>query len=425
MKIKIENALILPMTTPEASYKGNLFIDDGKILSLKDIPFFKPDKIIDGTGHAVMPAFVNAHTHLAMVYMRNYKDTQADLFAWLNEIFPIEAKLVSSDLYAGSRLGLAEMIKSGTVTFADMYFFQDQTAKAVVEAGMKANIGFTFFGDLADSKKRVKELLPPLLPYLSDQIKINPAPHAIYTTTEESYRYAIDMAADYNTALNTHLSETKKEVEDCIKEHGTTPAFYMEKLGLFSKCSSILAHGVHLTDAELDMMSTADTSVVHNPSSNCKLGSGVAPVRKILSHNINLAIGTDGASSNNNLNLLKDVNLACLLASVSTGNPVELKPFEALKCATYGGAVALGREKESGTIEKGKDADLIMFDLDRPNTTPVNNIYSAIVYSADAGNIDTVMCRGKILMENSQLTTLDEKQIKKDAQKLWEDIKNR
>lgn len=415
------------MTKEEALYKGNLYIENGKIVSLEKLPNFVPDKIINGTNHVVMPAFVNAHTHLSMVFMRNYKDTSPDLFGWLNEIFPIEAKLNEKDIYIGSKLGLVEMIKSGTVTFADMYFEQSETAKAVKEAKMKANIGFTFFGNLSDSKNRYKTILPKLLPYVSEDgpIRINPAPHAIYTTTSDSYKFAIDMAVDFKTQLHTHLSETKKEVEDCLTQNRVTPAFYLEQLGLYDKCPAFLAHGVHLTDDELKMLQNKKVSIVHNPSSNCKLASGIAPIGKIKKYGINIAIGTDGASSNNNLNMLKDINLACMLASVSSYNPIEFTPYEALKAATYGGAFALGREKECGTIEKGKDADLIMFDLNKPNIAPVNNIYSALVYSASNSDIDTVLCKGNILMENSKLTTLDEKQIIKEANNQWEKIKER
>ena len=428
MKTLIRNGLVLPLTTKDALFEGDIAIDDGRIAALgADAASFIPDKTIDASGCIVMPAFVNAHTHLAMVLMRNYKD-QGNLFQWLHEIFPIEDKLNKDDIYAASVVGAAELIKSGTVLFADMYFHASETARAVYQAGIKANIGFTFFGDLADSKKRLAERMPPLEKVLRNDgmIEVDPSPHAIYTTTAESYKFASALACDLGTRLNTHVSETRKEVEDSIKEYGKTPAMYLESLGVFDASPTYIAHGVHLTDEELDMLSGKDTSIVHNPSSNCKLGSGIARINEWRKHGINIAMGTDGASSNNNLNLLKELNLALMVNSVSCPDfEQRFTPFEMLRIATSGGARALGRESEMGTIEKGKDADLIIMDMNQASTSPMNDPYSAIAFSSDRANIRDVLCCGKVLLENGKLTTIDEQLAIGQINKAWKSIKER
>ncbi|MGP1418232.1 MAG: amidohydrolase [Sphaerochaetaceae bacterium] len=428
MNTLIRNGLVLPLTSKDAQFIGDLAIADGRIAGLGKIPAgFVAEKTIDASGCIVMPAFVNAHTHLAMVLMRNYKD-QGNLFRWLSEIFPIEDKLVQDDIYAASLVGAAEMIESGTVLFADMYFHASMTAKAIREAGMKANIGFTLFGDLASSKTRLAERMPPLERELKSDgmVRVDPAPHAIYTTTGESYRFASDLARDLGTRLHTHLSETRKEVSDSLHEFGKTPAFYLESLGVLDATPAYLAHGVHLTEQEIAMLRGKRIALVHNPASNCKLGSGIADLCKWRDNGIDIALGTDGASSNNNLNLLKDINLALMINSVSAEDfETRFTPFEMLRLATYGGAKALGRESETGTLEAGKDADIQIIDMRTPATTPMNDPYSAIAYSADKENIKTVMCRGRLLMENRRLLTIDKALAMSETNKAWDSIKKR
>lgn len=428
MNTIIRNGLILPMTHKENLITGDLAISDGRIAHVGKIPSsFIADQIIDASSCIVMPAFVNAHTHLSMVLMRNYKD-QGNLFQWLNEIFPIEDKLNSDDIHAASIVGLAEMIKSGTVLFSDMYFFAYETARAVYQAGMKANLGFTFFGDLEESRKRLSQRMPPLEKILKNDgmIEINAAPHAIYTTTAQSYRFASDLAKDLGTRLHTHISETRKEVEDSLKEFHMTPAMYLDSLGILDATPTYLAHAVHLTDSEMDMLRGKDTSLVHNPCSNCKLGSGIAPLQKWKDKKLNIALGTDGASSNNNLNLLKELNVGLLLNAVGDSEfEKRITPFEMLRYATYGGAKALGREKSMGTVEVGKDADILILDMKQAGTTPMNDPYSAVAFSADRGNIKTVLCRGNILLENGKLTTIDEEAGIAQLNRTWDSIKER
>ncbi|MDD4082126.1 MAG: amidohydrolase [Sphaerochaetaceae bacterium] len=428
MKLLIKNALVIKMDSEASTAIEDIGIVNSRIKYLGKSSSFKDefDEIIDARNMIALPAFVDAHTHLSMGYMRNYKDTSPDLFSWLNEIFPIEAKLNDDDIYWGSLLGCAELIKGGCTTFADMYFNRDQTAKAVLEAGINANIGFTLFGDLADSKRRYKEEYPKIKPFVDhDRIILDVAPHAIYTTTGESYVYGADFAKDIGGKLHTHLSETSKEVKDSIQSFNMTPATYLNSLGIFDKVGTYLAHCVHLTEEEINLIKGKDVSIVHNPSSNCKLASGIAPMKSYKNNGINLALGTDGASSNNNLNMMKELNLAALLASVSEMDTIAFKPFEILQMATLGGAKALGREKDLGTIEIGKKADIILINKNSLNMTPMNNVYSALVYSCSSENINTVISNGKILMKDRKLLTMDEKEICQKVNKIWLDIRER
>lgn len=420
----IKNALVLPMTFEDAGFVGDVAVENGKIVGLGKVESFEADEIIEAGGMIVMPAFVNAHTHLSMVLMRNYKDN-LELHEWLGEIFPIEDKLDGDDIYYSSVLGCAELIKSGCTCFQDMYFFQENTAKAVLEAGIKGNIGFTFFGDLEDSKKRYKERWPRLAPYFDrERIIVTPAPHAIYTTTRESYLYARDMARDLGTYVHTHLSETQKEVADSVKSFGMTPAHYLESLGVLDDIT--LAHCVYLTEEETALIAGRNVSVIHNPISNCKLASGIAKLGMFKEHGVNVALGTDGASSNNNLNMLKELNVGLLVNTVSTREyEKRLSAFEMLQIATLGGAKALGREKQMGSIEVGKDADLVIYDMNQINTTPVNNPYSAIAYSADKSNIKWVFSGGKALLKDGKLLTIDEKEAIKNCNRQWQAVLGR
>jgi 5-methylthioadenosine/S-adenosylhomocysteine deaminase len=346
MKTLIVNATIVPMTSEDHIFLGSIAVDGRTIIGIGDIPDnFHPDRTIDAEGMIALPGLVNAHTHLSMTYFRNYRDSVADLHDWLKEVWKLEDTLVEEDTYPASLLGIAEMIFSGTTCFADMYFFPEGTCRAVVESKIKANIGLTLFGGIEDSRTRISQRLP-ILQEISRQsaglINYDIAPHAVYTCTAETYRLAIETARTNGCRLHTHASETLKEVEDCIRDHGLPPIAYLETLGL-STVNSYLAHCVHPTETEYEVLADLNTSVVHNPSSNCKLASGIAPIPSFATHSIALALGTDGASSNNSLDLFQEIRLAAMLSSVDTGNPVAISPFEILRMATYGGAKALGR----------------------------------------------------------------------------------
>ncbi len=414
MKTLLKNLTILPMTD-KTVISGDIGLDGKTIAFVGSDNTFKADQIIDMKGMVALPGFINGHTHLPMTLLRNYKDTQPNLQAWLAEIFPIEDKMDDKAIYAGAKVGIAELIKSGCTTYTDMYFFAHQTLKASLEAGIRSIQGMTFIGDDIDAKKRIKERFPLMEKAAqgSDLVRFDAAVHAIYTCTAECYRTACSFAKSINGMINTHLSETLKEVEDSVNEFGMTPAKYLDSLNVFD-VPTYIAHGVHIREDEYQILKDHKVSIIHNPSSNLKLASGFAPIAKFKSAGINVGLGTDGASSNNNLSLLKEMNLATLISTVTTKNPMDLTPFDAIKMATIDGAKALGLDHKIGTLEKGKEADITILNLNKINTTPINDPYSAIVYSADTSNVDTVYCQGKLLLSNGQLQTIDEKEALKE-----------
>lgn len=413
------------MTEYGKSFVGDIKIQNGKIT---DDPNFIAEKVIDASNMICMPSLVNAHTHSSMELMRNYKDTAPDLMSWLSEIFPIEDKLIDEDIYWASKLACAEMIQSGCTVFNDMYFKIDNTCNAVIESKMRANIGLTLFGGIEDTKERFISHTKIAEEYSikgNGQITFSVAPHAIYTTTAQSYKYGRDWLVEHGGSLHTHMSETKTEYDNCLKEHRKTPLRYLESTKTLDDISVILAHGVYLTDDELTICRDRGISVVHNPSSNCKLASGIAPIAKMKNMGVNVALGTDGSSSNNNQNMFEEMHLAAMLSSVSNMNPMATTPYSILEMATIGGAKALGLDKQIGTLEVGKDADLILIDTHKAHLTPLNDPFSALVYAAQGCDVDTVFSRGNILMENKILTTLNLDEIISNTNKCWSNLLKR
>ncbi len=422
----IENATIIPMTERNLSLRGSILIKDGIIDTVGEHAAVKADEIIDASDMIALPSFIDAHTHLAMVLMRNYKDTSENLQDWLSEIFPIEDKLDDRDIYEASRLGAAELIQSGCTVFADMYFNAWNTVKAVKEAGMRAVIGQTFMNDAADAEFRIRELAPRILEEIGsdDMIRLDAAVHAIYTSTPDCYQRAAEWVQERGVRLHTHLSETRKEVDDCLSAYGKTPVELLNDLGVF-QVPVYAAHGVHINGNEMDILRDNNVSIVHNPSSNMKLASGIAPVKLYREKGINLALGTDGASSNNNLSMVKEMNIAALLQTVACMTPAAARPYDILEMATAGGARALGLDDRIGTIEAGKEADIVLISTKDVNMTPMNDPFSAVIFSSDRKNIDTVFCRGKKLLEHGELKTIDKTEAIRKTKERWEDILRR
>lgn len=425
MNTLIKNALILPMTEYNKTYRGDIKIEEGKIT---ENPNFKADKIIDASNMLCMPSLINSHTHTSMGLMRNYKDTAPDLMSWLSEIFPLEEKLIQKDIYWASKLACAEMIQSGCTAFNDMYFMIENTCDAVIESGMRASIGMTLFGGIEDTVERFKsheKISNKYYQKAEGMINFNVAPHAIYTTTAASYKYGRDWLVEHGGLMHTHISETKTEFDNCLKEYNKTPLMYLEDVGALDDINLILAHGVYLTDEELSLCKERNFSIVHNPSSNCKLASGIAPIAKMKNMGVNVALGTDGSSSNNNQNLFEEMHLAAMLSTVSNLNPMATTPYSILETATIAGAKALGLDDKVGSIETGKDADLILIDLNKPHLTPLNDPLSALVFATQSSDVDTVFCKGKILMENRKLLTLDIDRIIKETNQCWSNLLKR
>ena len=425
MKTLIKNALVIPMTEDNYYFRGDILLSDGKIGKIGKSIKADADEVIDASSMIALPAFINAHTHLAMVLMRNYKDDKKNLQDWLAEIFPIEDKLNEDDILKASRLGIAELVKGGCTTFLDMYFMAHETVKAVKEAGINASLGLTVVGDGKSTEERYENRLPLMEKERGDykRIVFNAAPHAIYTTEEESYRMLKEIAEKDGMAIHTHISETRKEVEDSLREHGKTPLLYLDSIDAISKGNMILAHGVHLTDEELRIVKEKKLSVVNNPASNMKLISGALDVQKLIDMGINVALGTDGASSNNNLNMLKEINIAALSASLKAGVPVSA--YDVLKMATVNGAKALHLDYRLGTIEEGKDADIVLISTEDVNMNPLNNPFSAVVYSATNKDIKAVFSLGRKVAENGKITYADEKAMIRDVNAAFSDIARR
>ena len=413
------------MTKRDCFFKGSILIENGIIAEIGQVER-SADSIIDASSMIALPSFVNAHTHLSMVLMRNYKDTAENLQDWLSEIFPIEDKLNDEDIYQASRLGAAELIQSGCTVFADMYFHAWNTVKAIKEAGIRGIIGQTFMNDEKDAEFRIEEIAPRILEAIGndDMLRLDAAVHAIYTSTPDCYIRAAEWVKERGVRLHTHLSETRKEVDDCIAAYGKTPVELFNDIGVFS-VPVYAAHGVHINEEEMEILKEHDVSIVHNPASNMKLASGIAPVKKCREKGINTALGTDGASSNNNLSMIKEMNTAALLQTIANMTPSAVRPYDIIEMATIGGAKALGLDNRIGTIEKGKEADIVLINTSDANMSPLNDPFSAIVFSADRKNVDTVFCKGRKLLEGGKLLTIDKAEAIAKTNERWEDILRR
>ncbi len=413
------------MTKRDCFFKGSILIENEIITEIGQVER-SADSIIDASSMIALPSFVNAHTHLSMVLMRNYKDTAENLQDWLSEIFPIEDKLNDEDIYQASRLGAAELIQSGCTVFADMYFHAWNTVKAIKEAGIRGIIGQTFMNDEKDAEFRIEEIAPRILEAIGndDMLRLDAAVHAIYTSTPDCYIRAAEWVKERGVRLHTHLSETRKEVDDCIAAYGKTPVELFNDIGVFS-VPVYAAHGVHINEEEMEILKEHDVSIVHNPASNMKLASGIAPVKKYREKGINTALGTDGASSNNNLSMIKEMNTAALLQTIANMTPSAVRPYDIIEMATIGGAKALGLDNRIGTIEKGKEADIVLINTSDANMSPLNDPFSAIVFSADRKNVDTVFCKGRKLLEGGKLLTIDKAEAIAKTNERWEDILRR
>src|SRR5436190_13811137 len=384
-------------------------------------------EVINATGKVVVPGLINGHTHIPMTLFRGLAD-DLDLQDWLTKyIFPAEAKNVTEEFVrAGTRLGLAEMIRGGTTTYCDMYYFEDAVADETAKAGVRGVLGETIIDfPVADNKTNAEGMA-----YVerfvekwkgNDLIVPAIAPHAPYTVSEEHLK-AIRAFSDRTGApIVTHISETKREVDDSIKAHGASPVDYLSRIGFLSE-RVIAAHMVWPSDEELGLLKRLGVGIVHNPQSNMKLASGVAPVPEMLKQDLPVGLGTDGAASNNDLNLWEEMDTAAKLHKLISKDPKVVNAAEAFEMATIRGARALHLEQEIGSIEKGKRADLVIVNLDDLNQTPSYNIYSDLVYATKAGDVQTVIIEGRIVMRDRRLLTLNEETIKADARRYRERI---
>ena len=368
---------------------------------------------LDRPDAIVAPGLINTHTHAAMSLFRGVAD-DLNLQDWLNNyIFPAEAKNVDREFVRwGTRLALLEMALSGTTTYTDMYYFEDTVAEETKAAGMRGVLGETIIGFPAPDHKTPGDALAWtetfLKQYPNDSLIVPAvAPHAIFTNSDETLRAARRLADQYQKPLVIHLSETKKENDDTLAQRKKTPTAALDALGVLNGWT-VAAHGVWLDDADLAILKARGTGLAHNPSSNMKLASGVAPVVKILALGIPMGLGTDGvAGSNNDVDMMEEMDLAAKLQKVSTGDPQALPAEQAFAMATIIGARALRMDNLIGSIEKGKRADLIAVRLDAPHAVPMYNVYSQLVYALKASDVSDVMVNGKMIVRDRKMLTVD------------------
>lgn len=359
--------------------------------------------VIDATDKAVIPGLINTHTHAAMTLLRGYGD-DLPLMTWLQDyIWPVEDQMSEEDVYIGAKLAMLEMIKTGTTCYLDMYMHPLMGAKAAEEMGLRAMISYTLF-DQGNAERarldreRSAKYLEQFKTEFSDRIMFNLGPHAIYTVSGEQLQFCHDFCTKHGLKIHLHLSETEGEVEECIKQHGLRPVKYLEKLGILSE-HLILAHVIWVDEEEMDLLAKYNVSVVHNPASNMKLASGYAfKYEEMKRRGIRLGLGTDGCSSSNNLDMFTAMRLASFLGKVWRFDSTAVNADDIFASATSVGADILGID--AGTLTEGKLADLCLIDLNRPEIVPVHNLVSNLVYSASGAFVDTVICDGKILMQN-------------------------
>jgi 5-methylthioadenosine/S-adenosylhomocysteine deaminase len=379
------------------------------------------------TGKVITPGLINGHTHIPMVLFRGLAD-DLDLQEWLTKyIFPAEAKNVTEEFVrVGTRLGLAEMIRGGTTTYCDMYYFEDAIADETNKAGVRGVLGETVIDFPVADNKTNAEAMAYVERFVarwkgSDLIVAAIAPHAPYTVSEAHLKAVRAFSDRTGAPIVTHVSETKRELDDSIKDKGASPVAYLERIG-FLNDRVIAAHMVWPTGDDTSILKRRGVGVVHNPQSNMKLASGVAPVPKMLSEGVFVGLGTDGAASNNDLNMWEEMDTVAKLHKVFSGDPKVISAQQAFELATIRGAEALHLEKEIGSLEKGKRADLVIIDRDSLNQIPLYNIYSDLVYATKANDVQTVVINGRIVMRNRRLLTLNERQIKLDAARYRETI---
>lgn len=414
-KLLITNVEIITSNTTEVF---NIGITDQKIsyIGKEVLPEFANAEKIDGTQHIAVPGMVNTHTHAAMTLLRSYADDML-LMDWLqNKIWPAEANLTREDIYWGTMLAITEMIKTGTTTFADMYFEMDRVAEAVAQTGIRASLCRGMIGVAPDAMEKLADSVSLYQNWhgkADGRIQVMFGPHAPYTCPVDYLKKVIDAAGKLGSEIHMHLSETAGEVADCQRDHGMTPIALMDSLGMF-ELGTLAAHAVHVTEADLEIMATKKVRVAHNPQSNLKLASGIAPVPAMLNKGIVVGLGTDGTSSNNNLDMLKEARLAAVLHKNNTGDPEIIPAGKALEMVTVDGARALGF-KDVGTIAVGQKADIVLYDMHKPHWYPRHERTSLFIYAANATDADTVIINGKVIMKNNNLLTIDEEKVYAEA----------
>ncbi len=417
---------LIPMDPPGVVIRdGYVAVEGGRIVSVgrrSSMPPISAEEVVDGRGRVALPGLVNAHTHVAMTLLRGLAPDRP-LDEWLREVWRAEAEMGPDEVLAGARLGIMEMLLSGTTTFSDMYFHEESVAEAALESGIRAVLSYGMIdapGWERDPDKTDRELREAIR-FMEEwhmaaggRIRAAVGPHAPYTCSEHLLRASADLARSRGLRLHIHLSETRREVEEVVERVGRRPPSYLDSLGFLGP-NVMAAHGVWLDREEISLLASRGVSVVHCPASNLKLASGIAPVAEMLREGVNVALGTDGPASNDSLDMFREMRLAALLQRGARLDSRALTSWDALRMATVNGARALGLDGEIGTLETGKRADVILVDLRRPHLSTHSDLASALVFSATGSDVDTVIVDGRVVVRAGRVTTMDESQVVEGA----------
>ncbi len=415
-RILIKGATIITMNEEnERLTPGDLLVENDRIASI-DRSILEPEgdvKVISGKGKVLIPGLINLHNHAAMTLFRSYAD-DLPLMEWLqNKILPAEAKLTAEDVFWGTSLALLEMLRGGTTTFVDMYYYMDEVARACVDSGIRAVLSEGIIG--VNSKighktlDTAKNFVKNWQGESEGRITAMLGPHAPYTCPPEFMKVVLKETEDLDAAFHIHLAESRSEVQESLERYHKTPVGLMLDLGLLDR-SVLAAHCVHLTDEDIEILAVKEVGISHNPGSNLKLGSGIAPLPKLLEKGARVGLGTDGAASNNNLDMFEEILLCSLIQKGVHEKPTLITAAQALELATRGGGRALHME-ELGVLREGAKADLTLLDFHRPHLQPHNNPEANIVYSASASDVDTVIVDGRLVVEGGEVLTLDAERI--------------
>jgi 5-methylthioadenosine/S-adenosylhomocysteine deaminase len=410
--------------------RADVLLDDaaGEILAVGDLAAGAGDEVLDAEGAVVMPGLVNAHTHVAMTLFRGYADDKA-LGRWLEEdIWPAEAELTATDVRAGAELGMVEMIRSGTTAFADMYFHVPEIAAAVEAAGLRAVLGHTAITvgkDESAAEEDVAQSVAVAREFdgaADGRISTTVQPHSLTTVDEAHLRECVAAAREADIPLTFHANETRQEVEPIVEQRGVRPLEYADEVGLLGE-EDFLAHGVHLDEREIDLLAERDTAVVHCPASNMKLASGMAEVQRLRNRGVPVALGTDGAASNNDLDVFDELRDAAMVGKLAADDAAAVDAGTAVEMATVGGARAMGLD--AGRIEAGRPADLAVVDFEAPHLRPNHDPVSHLAYAARGSDVRHTVCDGQVLMRDRTVQTVDEREVLERADRRAEALVER
>lgn len=424
MKILIKNCNLISMSENREKYEPNMdiLIEDNKIKRIEKNINEDCEKVINASGKVVMPGLINTHSHISMSIFRETVDglkTQD----WLTQkIWPMEDKLTNEDIYYATMLSCIEMIETGCTCINDMYFMTEDIIKATLESGVRLQTTRTLMGHNKEDLIRLDELNNLLENYKYETITFNAGIHGLYTSNEEYVKKCVDFAEEKNLPIHMHFCENTQEREDIKRDYNVEEPSDVIKRD-FKGIHNILAHSVKISDKDIQNLKETNTYISHCPVSNLKLGCGIAPITKMVEEGLCVSLGTDGQGSGSNLDMFETMKFTALLQKGINENPEDLPAYEVLKMATINGAKAL-KLNETGEIEEGKLADLIIINMEETITNPINNIFAEIVYNVKGSNVDTTIVNGKVLMENRKINNVNKKEIIQKCEKIIERIKN-